>query len=73
MSLTEKIGTVNHDCGTYSWTQTIDDVMVTIPVPAGTRGRQVAFTLTSDSISVGLQGQPPILTVGWRLPFVARP
>jgi len=73
MALTEKIGTVNHDCGTYSWTQTIDDVMVTIPVPAGTRGRQVAFTLTSDSISVGLQGQPPILTVGWRLPFVARP
>ena len=47
--------------GAYSWTQTLADVVVTAPLPPGTKGRQVEAQIRSDRLRVGLKGQPPIL------------
>lgn len=46
----------------YKWTQTISDLDITIPVPAGTKGRDLSVSLTRSSISVGLKSSTtPIL------------
>jgi hypothetical protein len=36
-------------------------VDITIPVPAGTRGKGLDVIIKKKSIKVGLKGQPPIL------------
>jgi len=41
----------------YSWTQTLSEVTVSIPVPAGTRGRDVNCKITSTKLTVALKGQ----------------
>ncbi|GAB5592829.1 hypothetical protein Unana1_07729 [Umbelopsis nana] len=45
----------------YKWKQTLQDVDVTIPVPAGTRGKNLDVVIKKKLIKVGLKGQPPIL------------
>ncbi|PVF94480.1 putative nudC protein [Serendipita vermifera] len=45
----------------YSWTQQLGDVDVVVPVPAGTRGRDLAVTITKKKLSVGLKGKEPIM------------
>ncbi|KAI8073230.1 HSP20-like chaperone [Gongronella butleri] len=45
----------------YKWKQTLQDVDVVIPVPAGTRGRDLEVVLKKKSIKVALKGQAPIL------------
>ncbi|CAM0137543.1 hypothetical protein VKS41_003010 [Umbelopsis sp. WA50703] len=45
----------------YKWKQTLQDVDITIPVPAGTRGKGLDVIIKKKSIKVGLKGQPPIL------------
>ena len=47
----------------YRWTQELDHVEVTVPVPAGTKGRDLSILLHKRSIKVGLKGQHPILEV----------
>jgi hypothetical protein len=37
---------------------------VSVPVPAGTKGKQLDVVMTRTRIKVGLKGQPPILEVG---------
>jgi len=59
----EKSGTVDFQTPQYSWTQTLSDVQVSIPVPAGTRGRDINFKLEPNRITLGIKGQPPILDV----------
>jgi hypothetical protein len=49
------------DHATYSWTQTLQEVTVLVPVPAGTKGRMCDVTITKSKLKVGLKGQPPIL------------
>ena len=49
------------DMGGYSWTQTLGDVVLSVPVPPGTKGRQCAVDMKKNSISVGLAGAPPLL------------
>jgi hypothetical protein len=49
------------DLEKYSWTQTLSEVVVTVPVPSGTKGKACAVSITVDRLSVGLRGQPPIL------------
>lgn len=40
----------------YKWTQTLDHVEMMIPVPSGTRSKQVQLTLKRTSISVTVHG-----------------
>lgn len=45
----------------YRWRQTLNDVTVSVPVPPGTRGKQLDVALRKDSIRVGLKGEPPVI------------
>ncbi|CAG8435338.1 5556_t:CDS:2 [Diversispora eburnea] len=45
----------------YKWKQTLQEVDITIPVPKGTRGRDVIVTIKKKNLLVGLKGQPPII------------
>ncbi|OVA14982.1 CS domain [Macleaya cordata] len=45
----------------YSWTQSLQEVTVNIPVPHGTKSRLVACEIKKNHLKVGLKGQPPII------------
>ncbi|CAA7050197.1 unnamed protein product [Microthlaspi erraticum] len=45
----------------YSWTQNLQEVTVTIPVPEGTKSRSVTCEIKKNRIKVGLKGQEPII------------
>ncbi|KAG0173634.1 hypothetical protein DFQ28_011127 [Apophysomyces sp. BC1034] len=45
----------------YKWKQTLQDVDVTIPVPKGTRGRDLEVILKKKQIKVALKGQPALI------------
>jgi len=45
----------------YVWTQTLSDLVVTVPVPLGTKTRQLAVDITNKRLKVGMKGQPPII------------
>lgn len=51
------------DLEKYSWTQTLQEVTVTIPVPPGTKSRFVTCEIKRNHLKVGLKGQPPVLEV----------
>jgi hypothetical protein len=45
----------------YSWTQQLQDVDVVVPVPKGTRARDLTIRIEKKKLSVGLKGQEPIM------------
>ncbi|XP_078146540.1 nudC domain-containing protein 1 [Centroberyx gerrardi] len=45
----------------YFWQQTEEDITVCVRTPEGVTKDQVQFRLTADSVSVGVQGFPPLL------------
>lgn len=45
----------------YVWTQQLGDVDITIPVPKGTRAKNLNVVIAKKKLSVGLKGQEPIL------------
>ncbi|XP_020212258.1 protein BOBBER 1 [Cajanus cajan] len=45
----------------YSWTQTLQEVNVNVPVPKGTKSRFVICEIKKNHLKVGLKGQPPII------------
>lgn len=45
----------------YQWRQSLIDVDVTVPVPEGTRGRDLVVDLKKTRMTVGLKGKEPIL------------
>ncbi|CAO3630564.1 unnamed protein product [Cunninghamella blakesleeana] len=45
----------------YTWKQTLQDVSITIPVPKGTRGKDLHVVIKKKNIKVGLKGQSAIL------------
>lgn len=47
----------------YSWTQSLGDVSLHIPMPEGTRGKSIACEIKSKTLQAGLKGQEPILKV----------
>ena len=47
----------------YAWRQTIADVDISVPVPVGTRGRDLNVVISSKKIKVGFKGQEPIMEV----------
>lgn len=46
----------------YTWRQTLSDVDVTVPVPQGTRSRDLVVDIKRSSLKVGLKGKEPILS-----------
>ncbi|XP_057451844.1 protein BOBBER 1 [Lotus japonicus] len=49
------------DLEKYSWTQTLQEVTVNVPVPHGTKSRFVVCEIKKNHLKVGLKGQPPII------------
>ncbi|CAI0546779.1 unnamed protein product [Linum tenue] len=49
------------DLDNYSWTQTLQEVTVLVPVPHGTKSRFVVCDIKKNHLKIGLKGQPPIL------------
>lgn len=49
------------DFGRYSFTQTLSEVSVQVPVPAGTRSRDLLVEIKRKRLSVGLKGEPAAL------------
>jgi hypothetical protein len=45
----------------YQWTQELGEVDIVVPVPRGTRAKDVAVVLQKKKLSVGLKGQEKIL------------
>jgi len=48
----EKAGTVDYHAKDYTWTQTIEEVVVLIPVPIATRGRDLEVLIKGDRLLV---------------------
>lgn len=46
----------------FQWTQELGEVDVTIPVPQGTRGKDLHVVMQKKRLSVAIKGQEPILT-----------
>jgi hypothetical protein len=51
------------DLDKYSWTQTLQEVTLNVPVPTGTKSRFVVCEIKKNHLKVGLKGQPPIIEV----------
>eukprot|EP00262_Sarcandra_glabra_P004329 TRINITY_DN15280_c0_g1_i1.p1 TRINITY_DN15280_c0_g1~~TRINITY_DN15280_c0_g1_i1.p1 ORF type:complete len:324 (-),score=98.56 TRINITY_DN15280_c0_g1_i1:320-1291(-) len=49
------------DLEKYSWTQSLQEATVTVPIPQGTKSRFVTCEIKKDHLKVGLKGQPPII------------
>ncbi|CAI5461001.1 unnamed protein product [Closterium sp. Yama58-4] len=49
------------DLGRYSFTQTLGELNLAIPLPAGTKARGVAVEIKKTKLVAGLKGQPPVL------------
>ncbi|GFP81099.1 protein bobber 2 [Phtheirospermum japonicum] len=49
------------DLDTHSWGQSLQEVNITVPVPAGTKSRFVVCDIKKNHLKVGLKGQPPII------------
>lgn len=47
----------------YKWTQTIQDLELTSPIPANMKGRDLDVKLTKTSLKAGIKGQEPIIEV----------
>ncbi|KAL3150403.1 hypothetical protein ABBQ32_000241 [Trebouxia sp. C0010 RCD-2024] len=49
------------DLDSYSWTQTLSEVTVSVPVPSGTKGKMCDVVISKDKLKVGVKGQAPVL------------
>lgn len=45
----------------YSWKQQLSDVDIEVPVPKGSRARDLNIVIQKKKLSVGLKGQEPIM------------
>ncbi|KAJ0975369.1 hypothetical protein J5N97_017334 [Dioscorea zingiberensis] len=49
------------DLENHSWTQTLQEVTVIVPIPPGTKSRFITCEIKKNYLKVGLKGQPPII------------
>ncbi|CAM8979659.1 unnamed protein product [Rhodiola kirilowii] len=49
------------DLENYSWTQSLQEVTVNVPVPPGTKSRFIVCDIKKKHLKIGLKGQPPII------------
>lgn len=45
----------------YTWGQQLQDVDIVVPVPKGSRARDLTVTIAKKKLSVGLKNQEPIM------------
>jgi len=45
----------------YTWSQELGELDVVVPVPQGTRGRDLRVVLEKKKLSLGIKGQEPIM------------
>ncbi|KAG4098441.1 HSP20-like chaperone [Neocallimastix lanati (nom. inval.)] len=45
----------------YQWRQTLQDVDITVPIPKGTRAKQLDIKIEKKHLKAGLKGQEPIM------------
>ena len=48
-------------CAGYRWTQELTELTVAVELPPGTAKRDCVCKITSDTLEVGLRGQPPVV------------
>ena len=46
----------------YTWSQTLQDVNITVPVAGGIRSSDADVSITKTTLRVGIKGKPPILS-----------
>ncbi|KAJ2920233.1 hypothetical protein MD484_g145, partial [Candolleomyces efflorescens] len=46
----------------YKWTQELGELDITVPVPKGTRGKDLNVVIAKQKLTVGLKGQEPIMS-----------
>ena len=46
----------------YKWKQELSEVDLEVPVPKGTRGKDLTVVIQKKKLSVGLKGKEPILS-----------
>eukprot|EP00878_Enallax_costatus_P004789 GHUV01005040.1.p1 GENE.GHUV01005040.1~~GHUV01005040.1.p1 ORF type:complete len:326 (+),score=97.63 GHUV01005040.1:124-1101(+) len=49
------------DLGRYSWTQSLSEVNVNVPVGAGIKAKQLAVVIKKQHLTVGVKGQEPVI------------
>ncbi len=47
----------------YKWTQTIQDLDITVAVPSNLRGKDMNVVMTKTHLKVGVKGQEPVIDV----------
>lgn len=47
----------------YKWTQTIQDLDLTAPIPGNLKGKDLDVKITKTSLKAGIKGQGPIISV----------
>ena len=47
----------------YEWDQTLTEVNIYVPVPAGVRAKDLAVDIQSTHLKIGIKGNPPYLDV----------
>lgn len=45
----------------FTWTQTDNDVTITLPVDKSLKGKDVVYNLTGSSLTLGIKGQDPVI------------
>ncbi|KAJ3479606.1 hypothetical protein NLI96_g8935 [Meripilus lineatus] len=46
----------------YTWKQELGEIDILVPVPKGTRGKQLNIVFQKKKLSVGIKGQDPIMS-----------
>ncbi|KAI9592088.1 HSP20-like chaperone, partial [Syncephalis fuscata] len=52
---------ITHENIPYTWRQSLPEVTVIVPVPAGTRAKQLDIKIQKRRLTVGLKGETPIV------------
>lgn len=47
----------------YKWTQTIQDLDITVAVPGNLRGKDIVVEMKKTYLKVGVKGQDPVIDV----------
>jgi hypothetical protein len=45
----------------YRWTQTLGDLMIMVPIPAGTKTKMLDVVFTNNRLKIAVKGQPPLI------------
>lgn len=47
----------------YEWDQTLTEVNIYVPIPAGVKAKDLAIEIQSTHLKIGIKGNPPYLDV----------